>query len=57
MWKFDLQRKKQIPIDMHMPINSRQNSENDQSMHLMKYDAVILSTLCCEICFLRNEKG
>lgn len=57
MWKFDLQRKKQIPIDMHMPINSRQNSENDQSMHLMKYDAVIVSTLCCEICFLRNEKG
>lgn len=42
---------------MHMPVNSRQNPENDQSMYLMKYDAVIVSSLCCEICFLRNEKG
>ena len=30
---------------MHMPVNSRQNPENDQSMYLMKYDAVIVQWL------------
>ena len=31
-----------MPKDMHVSVDSRQKPENDQSMYLMKYDAVIV---------------